>query len=308
MTRARRTSALVTAAVLSVSACGGDGDAPAASPPAAAAPAASGTPLAPGPTDDAAEIVELARSVVTAQTVGDMCRMKFSAKFVTTVFGSVAKCEDAWNPDDPANRTRDAKVSDVTVSGLAATARVTEVGGEWDGASGFWGFIRTDDGWRVAAWGVDYLRGAMRASFSPAHRRAQPGNLLGDAEVLTCLSNKLQRMDDPAFTRFVYGVFRSSDRSDNIIKDAMVACSLVRGKDGLTPLRRAFEVGVRRGAERGGMPHLADCVARRLRTEITDEELTRAQDRFVAKGTWPGHLRSRVNDVSLACTFAGSPS
>ena len=44
----------------------------------------------------------MARYVVLTNTgAKQMCNDKFSAKFVSTVFHSVAKCQHAFHPDDP---------------------------------------------------------------------------------------------------------------------------------------------------------------------------------------------------------------
>lgn len=299
MTHALKASALLAAGVLALTACGG-GDEPAAAPVVSPAPVAAASPAATG---DAAKITELARAVVRAQTVGDICREKFSAKFVTTVFGSVATCEAAWSPDDPADRTQDATVSDIRVDGLAATATVTEVGGEWDGAGGTWAFIRAGDTWRIAAWGVDYLRAAFRAYFGPDHLSTDPGNLLSDPAVSACVSDKVQRPKDKAFTRFTYRLFRGDARAAAALNEYLLSCAVVPASDGITPLRRTFEVGVKRGAERGGRPELAGCVARRLRTAISDQELIEATTGFLATGKYPKPLQRRVDHVSLDCAL-----
>ena len=301
MTRARRTPALCAAALLALGACSGGGDDGAAPP---AAPAA-GTP-APGtaPTDDVARITELARSVIMAQTAGDLCRERFSAKFVKTVFKSVARCEKGWQADDPKDRTQDATVSNVRISGSAATATVGEVGGEWAGAQGTWAFLKVGDTWRVAAWGVDYLRAGANASFSPSKRSTDPGDLLGDLEVLACLRKELAEKEDKAFTRLTYGLLRDDATARAALNSLMFSCAAVPGSDGLTPMRRSFEVGVRQGAVRGGMPQIADCTVRRLRAAMSQEDLHWALDSFLTKGTYPKPLQRRVNNVMLDCALA----
>lgn len=300
MTRARRTSALLAAGLLALGACSGGGDAAAPRPIAtpstpAAAPAAGG---------DEARIVALARAAVLAQSVGNLCSEKFSARFVQTVFGSVRRCEKSFHPDHPDNRTQDAQVSDVKVNGLAATATVTEIGGEWAGARGTWAFIRVGDDWRIAAWGPDYLRAAFRVMFGPERRSADPGNLFSDPAVLACVSKEVQSLGDRAFTRFAYRMFREDARGTRELNGFLRSCAIVPGEDGRTPLRRTFEVGVRRGAERGGVPELAECMTRRLRTEIKDEDLLRVFDSFVKTGKYPKPLQRRASHASLDCALA----
>ncbi|HUR73253.1 MAG TPA: hypothetical protein VMZ00_03210 [Sporichthya sp.] len=299
MTRARKTSALLVAGLLAVAGCGGSEGGAASAPVSAAA----SPPAPPVANDDPAKITQLARSVVLADSGRDLCRERFSARFVTTVFGSAAACEGAWRPDPADHKTQEATVSDIRVSGLAATATVTEVGGEWDGARGTWGFIRVGEDWRVAAWSVDYLRSAFRASFGPAQRSADPGNLFSDLAVLGCVSDKVQRPEDVAFTRWAYRMLRSDARAAKALNNHLRSCALVRGTDGLTPLRRSFEAGVRRGAERGGTAQLAGCMTRRLRTAITDRDLGRVFDTFLASGEYPPAIQRRARDAALDCAL-----
>ena len=275
MTRALRTSAfrasaLLAAGLLSLAACSGGADAGTAPGPVAAAttPAA-----APAPVGAEAKITELVRSVVLADTVGNICREKLSVRFVTTMFGSVSKCEAAWQDEAPTERATGATVSNIRVDGLAATATVTEQGGRHEGIRGTWGFIRVGEDWRTAAWGVDYLRSTFAGVFGAGQNSEQEGSLFHYPVVRTCFNEKVQRRSDAAFRGLVQRLMRDEAQATENVGDYLVACAGIRDRQGLTAMRRSFEVGVRRQTERDGVRHLADCVTRRLRTTVSDREL-----------------------------------
>lgn len=269
-TSALRTSALLAAGLLSVAACGGSEDAGTAPAQVAAATTAA---AASAPVSAEAKLTELVRSVVLADTVGNICRDKFSVRFATTMFGSISKCETAWAEEAPTERATGATVSDIQIDGLAATATVTEQGGRHEGIRGMWGFIRVGEDWRTAAWGVDYLRTMFAALYGPGGNSEQEESLFHYPAVRTCFNEKVQQRSDAAFRGLVQRLMRDEAQATEQVGKYLVACAGIRDRQGLTAMRRSFELGVQRQTERDGVRHLADCVTRRLRTSVSDREL-----------------------------------
>ena len=298
MTRARKTAALLAAGLLSLGACGGGSEDDAAAP----TPAPAAITAAPVPTGDDAKITDLARSVLLSQRSPDLCREKFSAKFVRTVFRSVAKCEGALGKKDkdPSDDTVDVQVSEIKVNGLAATATVTEYMRDQDSASGTWAFLRAGDEWRVAAWGVDYLRSGFRTVFGPNYRSSGVDDLLGDPATRSCVGAWVEQRPDASFTRLAHGIVRADKRFLNQLRERVASCAAVPDASGISPLRRVFENHLRTAATKAGRPELADCTIRRTRVGITDEHLTGVQ-RMSKPPAW---LDRRLKNIGLDCALA----
>lgn len=297
MTRARKTSALLAAGLLSLAACGGGGDDGNAAP----TPVPATSTAAPAPTGDGEKITDLARYVILKQRAPDVCREKLSAKFVQTVFRSVATCEGALGAKDkdPSDDTVDVQVSQIKVSGLAATARITEYMRDQDSATGTWAFLRAGGEWRVAAWGVDYLRSGFRTIFGPNYRPSGVDDLLGDPATRACAGEWVEQRPDASFTRLAYGIFRADKRALNQLREQIASCASVPDASGISPLRRVFEHHLRAGAAKAGWPDLADCTIRRTRVGITDQNLTEVQ-RLSKPPAW---LDRRLKNIGLDCAL-----
>ena len=310
MTRARKTSALLAAGLLSLGACGGGGDDAAGLKPAAAAPGAgtsavtgsppSNAPSA-GPTGDAAAITELARYVVLSEESPGLCRDKFSAKFVGTVFRSVTRCERAMRQQDkdPSDDTVDVRVTDVKVSGLAATATITEYMRDKDSATGTWAFIRAGDQWRVAAWGVDYLRSGFRTVFGPTHTSKGVDDVMSHAPTRSCVGEWVERRDDESLTRLAYGLFRNDKRVVEEMQDQVVTCAAAPDATGVSALRRVFEHHLRADVTKKVGPEIAECGIRRTRAAITDEHLAEME----RADKVPAWLERRLRNIGLDCAL-----
>jgi hypothetical protein len=303
MTRARRTSALFAAALLAVGACGGGGD-DTAGPKSVASAAPASTAVASAepataPSDDAAQITTLARSVLLADKVGNICRESVSARLVTTVFGTVRKCEKSWVDEKPEDRVTAVDVSDVQVHDLAATATITQHGGVHEGAKGTWAFIRVDDDWRL--WGVDYLRSMFATLFRHENfAEAEEGNLFSYPEVITCYRRMVERQDDEEFRRSVHRMMREGEEAQEEFDRYLTPCSRLRDSTGLTALRRSFEVGLRTEIEKAGVSPLTNCISRRLRVRVPDERL---RELIAAGAEGKKTIHSRMRDALLDCAL-----
>lgn len=289
---------MFAAALLSLGACSGGGDDPAALEPAAAAPSVAPTAAATG---DAAAITALARYVALSQESPALCRDKFSAKFVGTVYRSVTRCERAMRKEDkdPSDDTVDVQVTDVKVSGLAATATITEYTRDKDSATGTWAFIRAGDEWRVAAWGVDYLRSGFRTVFGPHHTSKGVDDVLSHAPTRSCVGDWFERRDDASFTRLAYGLFRNDKRIVEQMQDQVVTCAAAPDATGVSALRRVFEHHLRADVTKKVGPEIAECGVRRTRAAITDEHLAEVEraDKI------PAWFERRLKNIGLDCAL-----
>lgn len=294
------------AGVMSIAACGivgtgGSDGTQATGTTRTASPAASPSGSAASPAD-AAKITDLARYVVLTDTgANTLCREKLSAKFVATVFHTVKRCRHAISPDAPDNKTQDIRVTDIRVSGPAATATITEVGGEWADARGTWAFIRTGENWSVAAWGVDYLRSAFKAQYTTGYHPRQTGDLISDPTVRGCLSDKLQTLDDETFTAQAFGMFRGDKTALKTYSDFQGACELMPGPDGLSAVRRNFDAGLKAGATKAGNGGIADCVSARLRKAISDREIQDLANSGRPAGDFPAKMLREITEAGQAC-------
>lgn len=311
MTRARRTSALFAAALIAVGACTGGGadtakpsglvgTTPGAVPAAAATAAAPSDPVPTetAPSADAAALTELTRAVVLADKVGDICREKLSAKFVMTVFKTIARCKRTWlDHDEKADAPTGVAVSDIRVRGAAATATVTLRGGAAEGVTGTWAFLRADDVWRVAAWGVDFRRSGYKFD---TYRPDGPEDPLGYPAVQTCLTAKFEAMSDDAFTKLDNGLNREDKRAVLRLQEDVLDCARVPDAEGITTFRRLFEVGVRKGMKT--VPDATfDCVTQRLRKTLPDEEIIKGTAAWQKTGVYPPDLRRKAFRAGYDC-------
>jgi hypothetical protein len=313
LTRATAALAIVgVASVFSVAACGivggGSDDvqdtatgthaavtpAPTTTAPPVTAPAAVPT--------DAATITALARTVVLADKVGDICREKLSAKFVMTVFKTVQRCERNWDSGDDKDQSDDATgvtVSNVRVSGVAGTATVTELYPSGN-VTGTWAFFRVGKSWRVAAWGTDYLRSGFRNMFGPGYRSEGAEDPLGYPVVRTCLSGKLDRLSDADMDTFGYGMFRADKAVVQQLQRDVMTCARVRDAEGVTTLRRLFEVGLRKGMKPGSEAAFT-CVTQRLRKTITDDQILAGSEAWQKTGVYPPDMVRAAGRAGYDC-------
>jgi hypothetical protein len=305
------------AGVLTLSACGplGGGSDGATSTAAKAAPAATALPSAgakpavppaaalgaPASAADAAEITSLTRTVVLADKVGDICRKKLSAKFVSTTFRTVARCERTWidkTDKDKSDDVTGVDLSNIRVSGSAATAAVTLHGGSSEGTSGTWAFLRDGNRWLLAAWGVDFLRSSWDFT---GYKSDGPDDPLGYPAVQTCLTDKFRHMSDKAFEGFANAVTRDDKVAYRAFGRDVTSCTRVPDAEGVTTVRRLFEVGLKQGLEKQNLARLADCVTHRLRTTITDDDLVEAQEQVMSGGAYPTWINQRGVRAKEAC-------
>jgi len=278
---------------------------PSASPAAsAAAPAPASSPVAAAASSaDAAKITELTRTVVMADKVGDICRDKLSAKFVMTVFKTVKRCEGTWDDGDDTDQSDEVtgvEVSNVKVSGSAATATVTELYPVSGNVIGTWAFLRAGQTWRVAAWGADYLRSGFHNMFGPGYRSDGPEDPLGYPAVRTCLSGKLDRFSDADMANFGFGVFREDKVVLQEFQRDVMSCARVPDAEGVTTLRRLFEVGLRKGMKPTSEAAF-NCVTHRLRKTISDAEIVRGTQSWQKTGVYPPELLRRAYRAGYDC-------
>jgi hypothetical protein len=260
--------------------CGGGGSSDtaahsSAAPTAAAtsttgAPSPSATALAPssGAKADIAAITKLAKAIDSGKAA-TVCRTLMTPAMISATFGSVDNCI-ADDEDDPTNG---ATVASVQVSGSTATAVVTDKGGSSDGATGTWHFERTGKTWRLAEWGVDYLRSQLDVNFGPRYRSSGADDPFHDAAYRLCFHDGMLAKDDATFRKIALGM----ETNHNTLTGQVFAPCASKAPDGISPFRKTFETGVRDQLHAFGAPtEAADCVVDKLRTALDEAVLINA--------------------------------
>jgi hypothetical protein len=299
--------ALIALTLALATGCGGGDDkaasspAPTTAPPATVAPSAAATG-GPGSKADVAAITTLAKEINSA-TPSHVCTDLFTTQLVTTVFGGLDTCISSDNGDT--QPTTGAAVSAVRVAGDTATAIITDKGGASAGAKGTWHFVRSDGAWRLAEWGVDYLRAEYASQFGSNYEPDGSDDPFADAGYRSCLNLGMQAKDDDAFRKLAYGL--QSNRNDDTLGAIFQACAKT-GPEGKSPFRTAFEDQLRAEGKSGVMTTAeAQCVIDKLRDAISESDLVVALlngPTSDAYATFAGN----VAVISGACDKAGKPA
>lgn len=248
------------------------------------------------------EITALVNYVTTVDNGEDVCSSHLTENFVSTVFGDLATCEndDDEEPDDAADATG-ATVSDIEIDDDTATARVSVIGGDTDGATGTWAFVRgEDDVWRVSEWRADYLRSTFEKTFGENYVSEGEDDPFADEDVRTCVKDTMLRQDDPAFLNTAYQLFRKSDESVRMLLGFMSECPT--DTEGVSALRALFEKGFRAKAD---LPaEITDCIVLGMRSQLSDEEIKELSLNRGAPA--PADVQERIQEITLDC--AGAPT
>jgi hypothetical protein len=260
-------------AVALTAGCGGNGgsDNAASSSAAPTASPAAPTALPPssGPKKDIAAITKLARAIETGKPA-TACRTLMTAAMIKATFGTVANCTSDADSDEP---TTAVTVASVQVTGNKATAVVTDSGGAHDGATGTWHFQRTGKTWKLAEWGVDYMRSLTSVNFGPRYKPSDADDPFADEAYRLCVRDGMLAEDDAAFRKLALELQTDS----NTLAGPVFAACANKGPGGESPFRANFEQGLRDEFHHFGAPaEAADCVIDKLRTALAEANLINA--------------------------------
>jgi hypothetical protein len=248
------------------------------------------------------EITALVNYVTTVDNGEDVCSSHLTQNFVSTVFGDLATCEndDDDEPDDAADATG-ATVTQIEIDDDTATALVSVIGGDTDGATGTWAFVKSeDDVWRVSEWRADYLRSTFEKTFGEKYVSEGEDDPFADEDVRNCVKDTMLDQDDSAFLNTAYQLFRNSDESVRMLLGFMSECPT--DIEGVSALRALFEKGFRAKAD---LPsEITDCIVLGMRSQLTDEEIKELSLNRGAPA--PADVQSRIQEITLDC--AGAPT
>jgi hypothetical protein len=288
--------AILAVALAATAGCGSGAGEAATAHAAPSATATSPVPStgAPAPSSgskaDIAAITKLAKAI-DAGKAATVCRTMLTPAMVKTVFGDLSTCLAADDGDE--HPTTGATVTAVQVSGARASAVVTDRGGSSDGATGTWHFERTGKTWRLAAWGVDYLRAQFDLKFGPRYRAEGAEDPFADTAYRMCIHDAFLAADDDTVQAVAYGL----QQGRNTKTGPLFATCSTKATGGTSPFRKSFEDGVRAQMHAFGAPtEAADCVVDKLRTVLDEAVLINA----VLDG--PGS--KQLNKVSTTVTNA----
>jgi hypothetical protein len=245
-----------------------------AAPTATVTTAPSPTPTALAPSSgnkaDIAAITKLAKDIDSGKAA-TVCRTLLTPVMVKTVFGTVAGCIAADTGDDAP--TTGASVASVQVTGNEASAVVTDRGGSSDGATGTWHFERVGKVWKLASWGVDYLRAQFDVNVGPKYSSAGADDPFADSGYRMCIHDAFAAADDATVQAVAYGL----QQGHNTETGPLFATCSAKGPGGASPFRNTFEDGVRAQMHAFGAPtEAADCVVEKLRTALDEGLLINA--------------------------------
>ncbi|MBA3742177.1 hypothetical protein [Sporichthya sp.] len=251
---------------------------------------------------DKEEITALVNYVTTVDDGKDVCTSHLTEKFVTTVFGDVATCEndDDDSDDDSADATG-ATVTNIKIEKDTATGLVTVIGGDTDGATGTWAFLKGDDeNWRVSDWRADYLRSSFERTFGDTYDSDGPDDPFADEDVRGCVKEKLLGQDDLAFLDTAYKLFRNSDDSVEKLLGFMSECP--SDTAGVSALRALFEKGFRESAQLP--PAITECIVLGMRTGLSEDDIKALS--INRDEPMPADVQSRIEQITIGC--AGGPT
>jgi hypothetical protein len=231
---------------------------------------------------DEAAITAVLTKAITSSDPEVRCVETVTPAFVTRIYKTVAACKTAETPKpDDSPKPTDAKVADVEVKDGRATASVTAIGGDTDGAHGGIDLAKNGDAWKVEDLSVEFLRSQLAQGFANATFTADDGPLT-DPAFRTCLTKQLDALDDADFKAVAYNAIADTDDTDPRFLKAVTTCQgeTTTGTDsGDVPapsskVREQFEGGLRQSAEKDGTAtKTIDCIVLKLRKSLSDDEI-----------------------------------
>jgi len=209
---------------------------------------------------------------ITTKNAATRCEKLSTTSFVARVYGDLAQCKKAEQPDAGDKRGTGAKVSDVKVDGDAATAGVRISGGDNDGAAGTLNLRKQDGDWRIDDLGVDLLRSEVRAGFANADEPP-----LNDPKLQACATKALAKLPDGELRRVAYLAISETTAGKAEFSKLLVPClSISGGAGGTSFVRSKFEAGIASKARTEGMSESSiGCINGELRSSISDAEIGR---------------------------------
>ena len=249
------------------------------------------------------EITALATYVVTVDNGKDVCASHLTSDFVQNMFGSMETCEKADSSStDPSGHATGATVTNIKLRGNTATATVTDVGGDSDGATGTWSFAKGDDKvWRVSEWRADYLRANFQKAFGDHYKSTGADDPFTDAALRGCVTGRALDLDDAAFLNFAHQQFRSSDEATKLMLGFMGDCP--SGTDGVSALRALFEKGFRQSVSTSLAPDTTDCIVLGLRSALSDDDI---KELSIHSDQPHPDIAARVQQTSIGCSGSGT--
>lgn len=247
--------------------------------------------------DDEQEIRDVIERAVTTRDVKVECEETVTDGFVRRIYGDVAQCRRAERPEPDEEEADDVRVSNVKIDGDSATARVRLIGGDTDGARGTLELRKADGAWRVDDLGVDLLRSTVDRGL----RNSGEGSLRRPA-VQRCARSAFTSLSDRELRRVAYLAISEREGSEEALTSMLAPCLAIPGSaEGggrISFLRERFEEGVERSLRRRGRSRAAvDCIKRRLRSTISDDEIAAA----VRRGAAGASMRRKERAALRAC-------
>ncbi len=286
---ARSTGMVMAAAAVGVAGCGSSSG-------------GNGNAAGGADSQDTEAITRVIKDAVVSSDVEVQCVKTITKDFLQRVYGDIAQCRKAEQPDKTDKKPTDARTSAVKVNGQLATARVKFIGGDADGTEGGLELRKQDGQWRVDDLGVDLLRSQVQESLN--NGSAQDAEALRSPAVRDCTKKAFDALADDELKRIAYLAIAERKESDGELAKVILPCLSKKGS-GSGPgdasfLREKFEMGIEQSARKDGVPQASiDCILKELRSTISDGDIAGA-----ASGQTTPKLKSKVAAAVQGCNGA----
>ncbi len=209
--------------------------------------------------EDTAAIRAAAVRIVTTTDEEVACGELMTARYVRRIYGDLRRCHKAERPDEGERTPTDADASVVKAGDGVATVRIRIIGGDIDGVAGTISLRDESGGWRLDRTGTDLVDALVAAGL----RMGFGDDIPRDA--IACVARRLRSSigDGEDLLRVI--VAEDRDTGPDVLR-ALFACRP-------SEIRERFESGVRDAIGDELPDDVTDCIIRRLRSSVSDDEL-----------------------------------
>jgi hypothetical protein len=235
---ARSLPLIAVLVVAPLAGCGGDGDAPATTPP-------------PTPRQ---QVQTAAQRILSEHDAAVVCRRFVTTGFMQQVFkGDVQACTQSEIADAP--KTGKQVVGDVRVTGAKASVEIVQRGGEHDGLAGHYTFAREGRSWKLDAFEDDVVRSTLVLSADQAGRDGGSG-AFAYPPLRDCVTKQFESMPIEDAREFLFAGLREAPNAKKLGNRLLTKCP--------DELARYVAEELATGVAEGHSQAYVDCMRRQL--------------------------------------------
>jgi hypothetical protein len=242
----------------------------------------------------------LERALTTRDSV-EKCNGVFTARLVAEVYGSLARCEEAERPHPNERPAKALRLQGTRVEESRATSRVTLVGGVLSGATGQVELVRDSERWKIDRFATDFLRAQLRVWLLWQVHLSAEGPGLQEAAARRCADEQINGIPEQRFRRLAHAFVAEREDEAHTLINLIIVCLAQPGTGtaGQSYLRAQLVQEIVEYARREGADEATlTCIRRRLRTEISDQDVVAHANRDKAS---PPPATRRIAAVVDGC-------